>query len=77
MTMVGGAELTTGVHATLDSLNFSGLAGLFRTDYFRSKNLGDGVQNKILRGRYLITLGQSFMNPGLAVKDSFMSPFPL
>ena len=76
MTMVGGAELTTGVHATLDSLNFSGLAGLVRTDYFRSRNLGDNIQNKILRGRYLITLAQSFLNPNLTVKDSFLPPFP-
>jgi hypothetical protein len=76
ITVVGGADLTTGVHATLDSLNFSGLAGLFRTDYFRSKNLGEGVQNKTVRSRYLITLGQSFLNPNLTVKDSFPSPFP-
>lgn len=75
ITVVGGAELTTGVHATLDSLNFSRMAGLFRTDYFRSRNLGDNLQNKILRGRYLITLAQSFLNPNLAVKDSFQSPF--
>ncbi|HWP53992.1 MAG TPA: hypothetical protein VN476_07625 [Pyrinomonadaceae bacterium] len=76
MTMVGGAELTTGLHATLDSLNFSRMAGLVRTDYFRSRNLGDNLQNKILRGRYLITLAQSFLNPNLTVKDSFPSPFP-
>ncbi len=76
ITMVGGAELTTGVHATLDSLNFSGVAGLLKTDYFRSRNLGDSIQNKILRGRYLITLGQSFLNPNITVKDSFPSPFP-
>jgi hypothetical protein len=75
ITMVGGAELTPGVHATLDSLNFSRMAGLFRTDYFRSRNLGDNLQNKILRGRYLITLAQSFLNPNLTVKDSFLSPF--
>jgi hypothetical protein len=76
ITMVGGAELTTGVHATLDSLNFSRMAELVRTDYFRSRNLGDNLQHKILRGRYLITLAQSFLNPNLAVKDSFLSPFP-
>ena len=76
MTMVGGAELTTGVHATLDSLNFSRMAELVRTDYFRSRNLGDNLQNKILRGRYLITLAQSFLNPNLTVKDSFLPPFP-
>jgi hypothetical protein len=75
ITVVGGAELTTGVHATLDSLNFSRMALLLRTDYFRSRNLGDNLQNKILRGRYLITLAQSFLNPNLAVKDSFQSPF--
>lgn len=76
ITMVGGAELTTGVHATLDSLNFSGLSGLFRTDYFRSRNLGDSIQNKILRGRLLITLAQSSLNPNIPVKDLFPSPFP-
>lgn len=76
ITQVGDAELTTGLHATLDSLNFSGVAGLLKTDYFRSRNLGDSIQNKILRGRWLITLAQSFLNPGLTVKDSFLSPFP-
>jgi len=76
ITMVGGAELTTGAHATLDSLNFSGMAGLVRTDYFRSKNLGDNIQNKILRGRYLITLAQSFLNPSVTVKSLFPPPFP-
>lgn len=76
ITMVGSSELTTGVHATLGSLNFSGVAGLLKTDYFRSRNLGDSIQNKILRGRCLITLAQSFLNPNLTVKDSFLSPFP-
>jgi hypothetical protein len=76
ITVVGGVELTTGVHATLDSLSFSGLAGLVKTDYYRSRNLGDNIQNKILRGQYLITLAQSFLNPNVPIKDSFLPPFP-
>ena len=62
ITVVGGAELTTGYHATLDSLNFQELAELVRSDYFRSRNLGDGIHNKIVRARYLLNLGQSVLN---------------
>ena len=77
ISVVGGAEMTTGLHATLDSLNFTGLAGLFKTDYFRSRNMGDNLQNKIVRGRYLVNLAQSVLNPKLPVKDSFQLPAPL
>jgi hypothetical protein len=59
ITVVGGVELTTGYHATLDSLNFQELAELVRTDYFRSRNLGDSIHNRIVRARYL---GQSVLN---------------
>ena len=62
ISMVGGAELTTGYHATLDSLNFQELTELVRTDYFRARNLGDSIQNKIVRARYLISLGQCVLN---------------
>jgi len=63
MTMVGGAELTTGYHATLATLNFQGLGEVVRKDYFRSRNMGDNIQNRILRARYLVTLAQSFLIP--------------
>src|SRR5207237_3750147 len=57
ITMVGGAELTTGYHATLATLNFQGLGEVIRKDYFRSRNIGDSIQNKILRARYLVKIG--------------------
>jgi hypothetical protein len=63
MTMVGGAELTTGYHATLATLNFQGLGEMVRKDYFRSRNMGDNIQNRILRARYLVTLERSFLIP--------------
>jgi len=62
-TVVGGAELTTGSHATLTTLKFQGLGEVVRKDYFRSRNMGDNIQNRILRARYLVTLAQSFLIP--------------
>jgi hypothetical protein len=62
ISLVGSAELTTGYHATLDSLDFQDLADLVRTDYFRSRNLGDSIHNKTVRARYLLNLGQSVLN---------------
>jgi hypothetical protein len=75
ITMVGGAELATGVHATLDSLNFRGLGELVRTDYFRARNMGDNLQNRIVRARYLITLAQSFLDPNRPIDNSSLPPF--
>jgi len=75
MTMVGGTELTTGYHATLATLNFQGLGEVIRKDYFRSRNLGDGIQNKILRARYLITLAQSFLTPNRPVSTEYSLTF--
>ena len=75
MTMVGGAELTTGYHATLATLNFQGLGELIRKDYFRSRNMGDTIQNKILRARYLVTLAQSFLTPNRPVSTEYSLPF--
>lgn len=75
MTMVGGAELATGVHATVESLNFQGLGELVRTDYFRAKNMGDNLQNKIVRARYLITLAQSFVDQNRPMNNSSLLPF--
>jgi hypothetical protein len=64
-TMVGGAELTTGEHATLDALTFEGLGVLVRSDYFRARNFGDDIQNKIVRARYLMALARGVLvEPG-------------
>ncbi len=75
ITVVGGAELTTGFHATLATLNFQGLGELVRKDYFRSRNLGDNIQNKILRARYLVTLAQNFLTPNRPVTAASSLPF--
>ncbi|MEK6280820.1 MAG: hypothetical protein AABN95_10745, partial [Acidobacteriota bacterium] len=61
-TMVGGAELTTGNHATLDSLTFQGLDTLVRTDYFRARNLADDILNKIVRARYLLAIARTILD---------------
>jgi hypothetical protein len=61
-TMVGGAELTTGEHATLNSLTFDGLKGLAQADYYRSRNLGDEIQNKVIRGRYIIAITRAVLD---------------
>jgi len=63
LTMVGSLELTAGKHATLDSLSFNGLAPLLGSDYFRARNLGDTIQNKIIRGKYLLALARSILDP--------------
>lgn len=62
-TVVGGLELTAGKHATLDSLSFTGLASLLGSDYYRARNLGDTIQNKIIRGKYLLALARSVLDP--------------
>ena len=61
-TMVGGAELTTGDHATLDSLSFQGLGTLVGSDYFRARNLGDDIQNKTVRARYLLAIARNVLD---------------
>jgi hypothetical protein len=63
-TMVGGLELTTGKHATLDGLSFENLGPTLRRDYYRARNLGDNIQNKMIRAKYLLALALSTLDPG-------------
>jgi len=60
--MVGGLELTAGKHATLDGLSFENLGPTLRRDYYRARNLGDNIQNKIIRAKYLLVLARSILD---------------
>ena len=62
--MVGGLELTAGKHATLDGLSFENLGPTLRRDYYRARNLGDNIQNKMIRAKYLLALALSTLDPG-------------
>lgn len=63
-TMVGGLELTAGKHATVDGLSFENLGPTLRRDYYRARNLGDNIQNKMIRAKYLLALALSTLDPG-------------
>jgi hypothetical protein len=58
-TMVGGAELSTNEHATLDSINFETLGRLVKQDFNLAVTLGGDLQNKMLRAKYLIAVADS------------------
>ncbi len=72
-TVVGGAELSTGQHESLDSLAFDALTPLAASDYYRVRNLGESVQNKLIRARYLIALARGVL--GVSVSQKPSQPF--
>ena len=61
-TMVGGLQLTAGKHATLDGLSFESLEATLGRDYYRARNLGDTIQNKVIRAKYLLALARSILD---------------
>ena len=61
-TMFGSLQLSPGNHATLDSLSFNEVAPLICSDYFRARNLGDDIQHKITRARYLLALARNTLD---------------
>ncbi|HEX8174113.1 MAG TPA: hypothetical protein VF543_03220 [Pyrinomonadaceae bacterium] len=58
-TMVGGAELSTDEHATLDTISFDALGRLVKQDFNLAVTLGSDLQNKLLRAKYLIAVADS------------------
>jgi len=60
-TVVGGVELSTEQHESLDSLPFDALKPLGASDYYRARNLADSLQNKLIRARYLIALARGVL----------------
>jgi len=72
--MVGGAELTTGEHATIDSLAFAALKSLGKEDYFRARSMGDDIQNKLIRSRYLLALARGVLNVSDSPKSRPIKP---
>lgn len=56
ITAINGKELTTGQATTLDALNFKELAPLVKQDYARARAVGEKIDNKLMRAKFLIAI---------------------
>lgn len=62
-TVVNGREITTSERATVDSIDFMQVGNLALQDYVQSRAIGDRIENKLIRAKFMIAITSSILTP--------------
>jgi hypothetical protein len=61
ITVINGREVRTGVRLPLESIEFDKVGMLAKRDFTQIKLLGDKLQNKLLRGKFLVAMASAVL----------------
>ena len=60
-TVINGNEMSTGNHATLESIDFSEVAPLVAHDYMQTKLSGNKIENSLHRAKFLAAVASAIL----------------
>jgi hypothetical protein len=61
VTMVDGQEVVGNERATMESINFTQIASFVDRDFVRTNLLGNNLNDRLLRTKYLIAVARSVL----------------